>query len=122
MSSSALADRLGTAARLKEEGNAKLLAKDYHGAVTTYKKVFLYTRGLEAAQSQMGTYATALGREMPTPEQQAEVTSTCTFSVLVVRAAGGAGLVVWQRTGQDKSVCRSLGSPSPCAPTSPWRT
>ena len=47
MASSSLASRLEEAARLKEQGNEKFKAGDYKGAIVLYKRVFLYTKGVE---------------------------------------------------------------------------
>ncbi len=71
--SASVFSRIAEATRLKEEGNAKLTAKDYKGAVGAYKKVFLYTRGLDVSKSELSMYSSSLGKETPTPDQMAQV-------------------------------------------------
>jgi hypothetical protein len=112
--SSAISSRLAEGARLKEEGNAKLLAKDYKGAVSSYKKVFLYTRGLDVRGSELSAYATSLGKEMPSGDQEREVV----LQLLCLHAAGFPGfgspcfrlhrVCVAQVTGLVISVCSNL--------------
>lgn len=68
-----LSERVAEANRLKAEGNAKMAEKDYKGAVVAYKKVFLYTRGLDVSRGELGTYAASLGKQALSPEQESEV-------------------------------------------------
>lgn len=68
-----VATRLADATRWKEEGNAKMTEKDYSGAVAAYKKVFLYTRGLDVGKSELSMYSSSLGKEAPTAEQEGQV-------------------------------------------------
>ena len=71
--SGSVATRLADAVRFKEEGNAKMTAKDYKGAVVSYKKVFLYTRGLDVGKTELSMYSSSLGKEAPSKEQDSQV-------------------------------------------------
>jgi hypothetical protein len=67
---SSLASRLEEATRLKDEGNARFKAEDYRGAIVSYKRVYLYTKGLDTAVEgdAMHQYGAALHKELPSPE------------------------------------------------------
>ncbi len=104
-----LASRLGEAARLKDEGNAKFKAGDYKGAVVAYKRVFLFTRGLDtsAEGDTLHQYGKALHRELPTGDQVA-VARQISGAVSGNLAAAYLHLGDWERVIQFGKKVRPL--------------
>jgi hypothetical protein len=62
-------DRLAEAARLKDEGNTRFKDGDYKGSITQYKRVFLYTKGVDAVNADIEMYTQSARREQPSAAQ-----------------------------------------------------